>query len=714
MSERMQQGTGKERVVPKSNRRWTWSRTLRQAPAAPSWSAPSRPGILKAPSQQGSNLTPQSAGKPAAGGSKQNDAASSSQVYLTDAKMNERARKLAAAGTHQDMSFQERARKLVGENSHINDEDDSKWPHNYRISRANVPQLEKVCSNLRQQLKRKPEDEIDHLDVNTLIWRMFMIVTQQAAVHLGNDFLENLHSTTNLPQRPVKQLFDVTSKLVREQTEIQGTSLVDWQEDSWKRTTPLTDRTVRLSTAKAYVFSDSGRISENLVSAWKEKIDWFMNSPNVENWIESTRSRWSSSGKCSQDSSLHCTLWPRSRTWWLKYIVNLSNSQDGSSSCQCTTRLYGEKKETKICVLRIPNSYQNMQENSRTDIGRFSGLDQRRSGTELTRTNRMENWIVSLRTLCSTSVKVDTQYSVDPVLWNEEIWKKQRKRKIVYTFLWWRGHSRIGSSHNHFRQSAQYLRSSRRSMQRTRSRFKKSNWPTELSTTNKTPRINDTVQGNVLHDYEQKFAILPDHLRLIKLCSNVGITKTVTKTVFWRPSTMRNWTIGRLMSRVSSSSRQPSWEHEDRSSFGGGCHSPSGPLRNGDHFWRWNLFLGDDREWKKQTRDGSDGGNPREPHRWHWRQGNSLPRQDRNTHQCRLLFSNGYVTISPAWVDRRRTWSVIASTRSSSTSRRRRSSRIQNLGTDFSFRIYVFSALVIRTWLNYLQKRRRSSKEISV
>ena len=207
--------------------------------------------------------------------------------------------------------------------------------------------------------------------------------------------------------------------------------------------------------------------------------------------------------------------------------------------------------------------------------------------------------------------------------------KKQRKREIVYTFLWWRRHSRIGSSHKHFRQSTQYLRSSRRSMQRTRSRFKKSNWPTELSTTNKTPRTNDTVQGNLLHDYEQKFAILPDHLRLIKLCSNVGITKTVTKTVFHDPRRCGTGQIGRLMSRVYFSSRQPSWEHEDRSSFGGGCHSPSRPLRNGDHFWRWNLFLGDDREWKKQTRDGSDGGNPREPHRWHWRQGNVLPKQDR-------------------------------------------------------------------------------------
>ena len=42
-----------------------------------------------------------------------------------------------------------------------------------------------------QQLKREPEDKMDDLDVNTLICGMFMIVTLLAAVHLGNDFLEN-------------------------------------------------------------------------------------------------------------------------------------------------------------------------------------------------------------------------------------------------------------------------------------------------------------------------------------------------------------------------------------------------------------------------------------------------------------------------------------------------------------------------------------------
>ena len=50
----------------------------------------------------------------------------------------------------------------------------------------------------------------------------------------------------------------------------------------------------------------------------------------------------------------------------------------------------------------------------------------------------------------------------------------------------------------------------------------------ELSTTNKTPMTNDNVQGNLPHDYEKKkIAHISKYLPLIKLCSNVGITKTV-------------------------------------------------------------------------------------------------------------------------------------------------------------------------------------------
>ena len=201
----MQKGTGEERIVAKSKPTLNLvSRHAASPLTAPSSSASSRPGILRAPSQQDSNLTAQCAGEPCAGGSNQNDSASSSQVWLTDARLRERARKLASGNLPLKFRYQRRGRL--------------EWPHNLRISRAYVPDLEKVNLNLRQQLKRKPEDKMEDLDVNTLIWRMFMSVTQQAAVHLGYDYLDNVHSIKNQPQRTVKQLIDRWNEQVGQRT----------------------------------------------------------------------------------------------------------------------------------------------------------------------------------------------------------------------------------------------------------------------------------------------------------------------------------------------------------------------------------------------------------------------------------------------------------------------------------------------------------------
>ena len=100
--------------------------------------------------------------------------------------------------------------------------------------------------------------------VNTLTWGMFMIVTQQAAVQLGNDYLDKVHSTKNQSQRTMQQLFDVTRKLVSEQTETQGISMINWHENSWKRTALLTDRAFQSSTAKAY--------SPVPCCAWEESV----------------------------------------------------------------------------------------------------------------------------------------------------------------------------------------------------------------------------------------------------------------------------------------------------------------------------------------------------------------------------------------------------------------------------------------------------------
>ena len=53
--------------------------------------------------------------------------------------------------------------------------------------------------------------------------------------------------------------------------------------------------------------------------------------------------------------------------------------------------------------------------------------------------------------------------------------------------------------------------------------------PPEVSTTDQTSPTDARVQGNLLRESEQKFADPPEHVQLTKLCSNVGITKTVEK-----------------------------------------------------------------------------------------------------------------------------------------------------------------------------------------
>ena len=83
----------------------------------------------------------------------------------------------------------------MAENSESIDGNDKVWPHNLQISTAYVPHLEKVFSNVRQRYRHKQGDKMKDIDVNMSIWGIFMTATFQAAVHLGNNNVENLHST---------------------------------------------------------------------------------------------------------------------------------------------------------------------------------------------------------------------------------------------------------------------------------------------------------------------------------------------------------------------------------------------------------------------------------------------------------------------------------------------------------------------------------------
>ena len=69
-----------------------------------------------------------------------------------------------------------------------------------------------------------------------------MSVTFQAAVHLGRDFLENLRFTKNQLLKSVKQLFQVTEKLIQHQREINNLTTTDYKEVTWRSTSLLFDK----------------------------------------------------------------------------------------------------------------------------------------------------------------------------------------------------------------------------------------------------------------------------------------------------------------------------------------------------------------------------------------------------------------------------------------------------------------------------------------
>ena len=492
-------------------------------------------------------------------------------------------------------------------------------------------------NNSSASQKTKMED----LGVHTSIWRMFMIVTQQTAVHLGNDYLDNLHTTKNQPQRTVKQLFDVTRELVREQTEIQGTSLVDWEDNSWKRTTLFSDSVLCM-----------GGISESPVSAWKEKIVWLMNSSQCRELDridgEPKELEWkyfpgfTSLQILAEIQNMMTEIkWELEQFHWRIIFMPL-----------CHDIVWRGKGNEELC---IANSQIVAVYARRFARGHWSflGLGSEKSwyGTHTYKPN--EEWYrVAEDMMLNFSESGHPVFRGSSALDRGDLESKGKgnlsfhfcgddktAELVLRTIICVNQLSTYGAV-------ADYRISG--CSERTGELVAQGNpettvIPTELSTTNKSLRTDDNVQGNLLHNHEQQLANLPYHLQLSR--------RPVRGTVFHDPRRWGTGQIWRLMPRVYFTSRQRStqskrmdpWEHEDRSSFGGGSQLSSRPLRTRDHhrifLWWWNLFMGTDREWNQQIRDGND----RKPKTTTSITyigectGNLLLKWDRNKHQWRQL-----------------------------------------------------------------------------
>ena len=52
---------------------------------------------------------------------------------------------------------------------------------------------------------------------HSIIWRMFMALTMESAIFMGKNFQNNRHSIANIKDLTLKQMFDISTRLVSEQ-----------------------------------------------------------------------------------------------------------------------------------------------------------------------------------------------------------------------------------------------------------------------------------------------------------------------------------------------------------------------------------------------------------------------------------------------------------------------------------------------------------------
>ena len=112
-----------------------------------------------------------------------------------------------------------------------------------------------------------------------------MAVTMESAVFMGKNFQNNQNSIVNIADLTLKQMFDISTRLVSEQEDISGLETIGWEYHSWKYLSLIGDeRIINLQRAKVYVFSDSvlclGKIHQNPDSneAWEKRIEWITTS----------------------------------------------------------------------------------------------------------------------------------------------------------------------------------------------------------------------------------------------------------------------------------------------------------------------------------------------------------------------------------------------------------------------------------------------------
>ena len=148
-----------------------------------------------------------------------------------------------------------------------NDEKNSYTEAESELSLESISFLHGVNVQVRKRQNQSSKDATKDSDNHSVIWRMFMSSTLQASVFMVKNYWDNWHSIKNTGKDlTMKQMFDISEKLITEQTdEIYGIRTVNWEHSSWKYLSLVGgEKVISLSHTKVFVFSDC-------IMPWKDE-----------------------------------------------------------------------------------------------------------------------------------------------------------------------------------------------------------------------------------------------------------------------------------------------------------------------------------------------------------------------------------------------------------------------------------------------------------
>ena len=130
-------------------------------------------------------------------------------------------------GVAQSVRYGETLRDKSGRPDNINSQGEAN-SENFIMGNDATEFVNRVNDEVRKRQKTM-SNVAGEGEEHSIIWRMFMAVTMNAATFMGNNFQNNQNSIVNTSDLTLKKMFDISAKLVSEQDEIFKVDTIPWK-----------------------------------------------------------------------------------------------------------------------------------------------------------------------------------------------------------------------------------------------------------------------------------------------------------------------------------------------------------------------------------------------------------------------------------------------------------------------------------------------------